>query len=149
MPSTFTNLNYHIIFSTKKRQPFLSTKIRKRLFSYIQGIAKKHHFKILSINAIEDHIHILLSIKTTVPLSKVVQVIKGNSSKWIHNTFKELTYFSWQEGYGAFTVSYSLVDVVRKYIKYQEEHHKNINFEIEYKMFLSKHDINFDNKYVF
>lgn len=149
MPSTYTNLNYHIIFSTKKRQAFLSSDISKRLFPYMQGIAKHNNFHILSINGIEDHIHILLSIKTTVMLSKTMQLIKGNSSKWIHDTFDELSHFAWQEGYGAFTVSYSQIQSVKDYIKQQEAHHRKFDFRTEYRNFLRKHDIDFDEKYIF
>ncbi len=149
MPNTYTNLLYHIVFSTKQRHPLLSQNIRTRLFSYIVGIAKKHNFKILAINGTEDHIHILLSIKPHQTISKTIQLIKGNSSKWIHETFPELTIFQWQEGYGAFTVSTSHIPIIKNYIANQQIHHKKINFQNEYRAFLQKHNIDFDERYIF
>jgi len=149
MPNTYTNLTYHIVFSTKKRRQFLSSSINTRLFPYIIGIAKNNDFKIISINGIEDHIHILLSIKPHQTLSKTIQLIKGNSSKWIHGTFPELQIFKWQEGYGAFTVSTSHISIIKNYIANQQYHHQKINFQDEYRAFIQKHNIDIDERYLF
>lgn len=149
MPNTFSNLLYHIIFSTKERRPFLSSKIQEKLYPYIGGIARQNNFKILKIGGTDNHIHILLSLSPNIPVSKSVQLIKGGSSKWIHNTFNELQIFSWQEGYGAFSVSYSQINIIKNYIENQEEHHQKSNFKNEYKKLLIKNNITFEEKYLF
>jgi len=127
----------------------LSKDLRERLFPYISGIANKNDFKTLTVGGTDDHIHILLSLKPETNVSKAVQLIKGGSSKWIHDNFSNLNIFSWQEGYGAFTVSISQIDVVKNYIANQEEHHKKMNFEEEYLELLKRNNIDFDPKYLF
>ena len=149
MPNTFSNLLFHVVFSTKERKKLLSGGIRNRLYPYIYGIASKNNFKILDIGGVSDHIHILLSLNPEISVSKAVQLIKGNSSKWLHENFTNLNIFSWQSGYGAFTVSKSQIGIVQKYIANQEEHHKKMSFEEEYIELLKKNKIDFDPKYLF
>ena len=149
MANTYTNLFIHIVFSTKKRVPFLKKEIRNELYLYINGIAKMKNFQIPIMNGTDDHIHILLLLKPNIYVSKAVQYIKSSSSKWIHERFPDLRVFSWQEGYGAFSVSTSQIKKIKKYILNQEEHHKKMNFENEYKKLLEINNINFNRKYLF
>ncbi len=149
MPNTYSNLFFHVIFSTKGRVKNLNNEIIKELYPYICGIAKNNNFQIISINGVEDHIHILLSLSPNLPLSKAVQYIKGNSSKWIHECFLSLADFAWQVGYGAFSVSSSHIEDVKSYISNKKIHHENINFKTEYRLFLQKNNIDFDERYLF
>ncbi|MBI4426894.1 MAG: IS200/IS605 family transposase [Candidatus Magasanikbacteria bacterium] len=149
MPNTFSNLLFHVVFSTKERKRLLSKDLRSHLFRYISGIADKNNFKTIKSGGTSDHIHTLLSLNPDISVSKAVQLIKGNSSKWIHENFLDLNIFSWQEGYGAFTVSKSQVGIIRKYIDNQEEHHKRMSFEEEYLELLKRNNIDFNLKYLF
>ena len=149
MPSTYSNLLFHVVFSTKERRKLLSKELQDRLYPYIGGIASKNKFKILAINGTNDHIHILLSLVPEKSVSKALQLLKGGSSKWIHDNFVDLKIFSWQEGYGVFTVSNSQIDKIKNYIKNQEEHHKKMSFEEEYLELLKKNNIGYNPKYLF
>ena len=149
MSNTFHNLLFHVVFSTKERVKLLSKELRTRLYPYMSSIANNNDFKVSVIGGTDDHIHILLSLKPDLSVSKAVQLLKGNSSKWMHDNFTDLNIFSWQGGYGAFTVSKSQIDIIQKYIANQEEHHKKISFEEEYIELLKKNNIDFDPKYLF
>jgi putative transposase len=107
MAHTFYSLNVHCIFSTKERVPMLSTEVRERLWPYLGGIAKQNGVKPACIGGVADHVHLLLSLPTTIATAKIIQLIKAGSSAWIHDTFKDLRNFAWQDGYGAFSVSVS------------------------------------------
>jgi len=149
MPNTYTNLFFHVVFSVKERRPLLLLNLQKQLYPYICGIANNNKFKIICVNGTDDHIHILFSLRPDLAISKAIQLVKGGSSKWIHDNFPNLKIFSWQEGYGAFTVSASQIDVIKKYIYNQKQHHQKMNFTQEYKLSLEKNNINFDEKYLF
>lgn len=149
MPSTYSNLLFHVIFSVKERRKLLSKELQNRFYPYISGITNKNGFKILIIGGTDDHVHILLSLRPDLPVSKAVQLIKGGSSKWIHDNFTDLKTFSWQEGYGVFTVSLSQVNIIKNYISNQEKHHKNTSFKDEYLKLLERNNIDFNSKYLF
>jgi len=149
MSNTFSNLLFHIVFSTKERASLLSPELRECLYSYISGIANQNGFKIIITNGTDNHIHILLLLKPDVSVSKAVQLIKGGSSKWIHDNFSMLKTFSWQEGYGAFTVSASQINPTKQYISNQEQHHKTMTFQEEYLEFLKRNNVDYDTKYLF
>ncbi|MBI2436145.1 MAG: IS200/IS605 family transposase [Candidatus Magasanikbacteria bacterium] len=149
MPNTYTQLFTHIVFSTKERRKLLTPQIRAELYPYMSGIAQGKNFTIVSVNGIDDHVHAILLLPTNISVSEAVQSIKGNSSKWINDKFFTHRIFSWQEGYGAFSVSSSQVEIVKHYIENQEEHHKNIDFKTEYRQLLEKHGITFEEKYLF
>jgi putative transposase len=100
------------------------------------------------IGGVADHVHLLLSIPTTIAIAKAIQLIKGGSSAWIHDTFRELHNFAWQEGYGAFSVSVSHLSETVEYIKHQAEHHRTLSFQEEYLAVLKKHNLQFDEKYL-
>ena len=148
MANTYTSLNYHIVFSTKNRELWLKEDIRERLWPYLGGIARENGMKALEIGGVADHVHLLLSIPASMALSKAVQLIKGGSSHWMKETFPKVTGFAWQDGYGAFTVSQSQLDAVREYIRNQEEHHRTKSFAEEYRAFLERHQVEFDERFL-
>jgi putative transposase len=148
MANTYTCLHYHIIFSTKNRQRWISPDIEERLWSYLGGIAVTNGMTPLKNGGIEDHVHIVVGMPPTMAPSKAVQLLKGGSSLWIHETFPELAEFAWQEGYGAFTVSKSQLPDLIEYVKNQREHHRTRTFQEEYRAFLEKHGIEYDERYL-
>jgi putative transposase len=137
MANTYTSLHYHVVFSTKNRQPFLIESIRGRLFAYLSGIARKNGMNAFEIGGVADHVHLLLSIPASLAVSKAVQLLKGGSSHWLKETFPNLNDFAWQDGYAAFTVSQSQLDDIRAYVRSQREHHRTKTFAEEYRAFWS------------
>jgi REP element-mobilizing transposase RayT len=117
--------------------------LRQRLYPYLGGIARENKMKALAIGGVEDHVHVLLSIPSTLSIAKSVQLLKGNSSKWIHQTFPQQRMFEWQEGYGAFSIAVSGVGDTLRYIQSQEEHHQRLSFKDELIVFLEKHGIEY------
>jgi len=148
MANTYTSLHYHVVFSTKNRQPFLGEAIRGRLFAYLGGIARENKMTALEIGGVADHVHLLLSIPASLAVSKAVQLLKGGSSHWLNETFSDIIDFAWQDGYAAFTVSQSQLDDVRAYIRSQPEHHRTKTFVEEYRAFLTRHRIEYDERYL-
>jgi len=148
MAHTYINILIHYVFSTKNRVGFITPELEIRLYSYIGGIARENNMKLVAIGGIANHIHLLLSLPATLSISKAIQLIKGGSSLWIHNTFPDLKNFQWQSGYGAFSVSRSHVNDTIKYINNQKEHHKKMTFKEEYIAFLKKHNIEYDERYI-
>ena len=149
MPHSYVSQLMHCVFSTKERRPFITPELQTRLYAYIGGIAKKHKMILIAAGGIEDHIHLLLSLPKTLDISKAMQLIKGGSSKWIHDTFAEHRMFEWQEGYGAFSISISEVERTVRYINRQAEHHKKKDFKTEFISFLNAHSIEYDERYIF
>jgi REP element-mobilizing transposase RayT len=145
---TYTSLNYHFTFSTKNREPWISPSIEDRIWSYIGGVARKHKMTALQVGGIDDHIHTLVMAPPTLSPSQIAQYLKGDSSKWIHEEFRKLRGFEWQDGYGAFTVSKSQIAEVIKYIQNQREHHRKKTFQEEYLELLQKHGIDYDERYL-
>jgi len=136
----------HCVFSTKTRRNIIASENLSHLWSYLRGIARKNGFKAIALGGTENHVHLLLSIPATIPLAKAMQLLKGGSSKWMNETSDGN--FSWQEGYGAFTVGISQQATTTTYINSQAEHHRRRNFEEEFLAFLKKHGIDYDPKYV-
>jgi len=139
----------HCTFSTKDRYPAIDSELESRLWPYLEGIAKENRMKALAIGGTADHVHALLSLPGMMSFAKAVQLIKGGSSKWIHDTFPNQKKFAWQEGYGAFSVSASQVPKTVAYITNQKEHHRKKSFDEEFLELLKKHGIEFDPRYVF
>jgi putative transposase len=148
MANTYTSVNIHYVFSTKNRAPLIVGNMRDRLWAFMGGIARENQMKARCIGGIEDHVHLLVSMPTTLSIAKGIQLIKGGSSAWVHETFPEMVHFAWQEGYGAFSVSMSHFDETVAYIKNQEEHHRHKSFQEEYLVFLKKHEIAYNEKYI-
>ncbi|MFN0109206.1 MAG: IS200/IS605 family transposase [Blastocatellia bacterium] len=148
MAHTYASQLMHCVFSTKERRSLITTELQERLWPYLSGIARDNKMKTLSVGGVQDHIHILLSLPTTLSISKAMQLLKGGSSKWIHDTFPEHRLFSWQEGYGAFSIGVSDVDRTVAYIETQATHHQKRDFKAEYLGFLKKHSIEYDERYI-
>jgi len=148
MANTYSSLYYHIIFSTRNRVKSIDPEIEKRVWAYIGGIARKHGVTALQAGGIEDHIHALVMAPPTLAPSQIAQFLKGDSSKWMHEEFPALREFAWQDGYGAFTVSKSNLPEVIHYIENQREHHRKKTFQEEYREFLQKHGIEYDERYL-
>jgi len=149
MPHSFCSCLIHFVFSTKDRRKFISPEIRDRLFAYVGGIARENDIKAIAVGGIADHVHLLLQLPTTISVAKAAQLLKGGSSKWIHDTFPAFKDCAWQEGYGAFSVGVSGVEDTIAYINRQEEHHRTKTFEEEFTAFLNRHGIEYDARYVF
>jgi len=147
--STFTKFAYHVIFSTKHRKPLIRSEFQKRLYEYIGGIVRATDGHLIEIGGIEDHIHLLVGLSAKNPVSDNIRDIKANSSKWCNSLPGLTSRFEWQKGYGAFTVSYSQLELVRRYIQNQHEHHRTKTFKDEYIAFLEAHDIEFNHQYLF
>ncbi len=143
---SFTSILIHCVWSTKKREPFLSTDVRNRLWPYLGGIARENKMKALAIGGVADHVHILISLPGTLSVSKALQLLKGNSSKWIHDTFPKLRSFEWQEGYGAFSIGISAVGATVRYISDQAEHHRKRSFREEFVVMLRRHGLDYDER---
>jgi putative transposase len=119
----------HCVFATKGRRPLIRPELQQRLWPYLGGIARENKMNALSIGGTEDHVHILVSIPSTLSVAKSIQLLKGNSSKWIHETFSQHADFGWQEGYGAFSIGISGIEDTAAYIRGQAEHHRRSHFE--------------------
>ena len=144
MSHTYTNLLYHVVFSTKERRPFISADVKPRLHGYLGGIAKDIDCIPLKIGGVADHVHLLLKIPPKLAVSEVLRLLKCNSSGWVHTEFPQLKMFAWQEGYGAFTVSASKKPDAESYIASQEEHHRQRSFQDEFLSLLERHEVEFD-----
>jgi putative transposase len=147
MPSTHLSLHYHLIFSTKDRMAFMYKDWRGRLHTYMGGIIKDMGGVPEMIDGVEDHIHLLVGLRATHRLADVLKDLKSSSSKWVHEELKK-PLFSWQEGYGAFTVSASQIEAVKNYIANQEDHHRKKTFQEEYIEFLKQSDVEYDERYL-
>ena len=135
---SYVSANFHCVFSTKKRKPLLTPDIRVRLWPYMGGIARAAGMKALAVGGVDDHVHILLSLPSTMPLSRAMQLVKGASSRWINESFPSETGFAWQKEYGAFSVSASGLYAVSRYIRNQEQHHRKQSFTDEFTSMLDK-----------
>src|SRR6266404_6474352 len=143
MPHSYVSNLVHYIFSTKERFPFINQDLESRLWPYMGGIARENGMKALSVGGTADHVHVLLSLPATLSVAKAIQLIKGGSSKWIHDQFPPYRKFAWQDGYGACSVSASQVKSVTNYIKGQKEHHRKRTFEEEFLEFLDKYAVEY------
>jgi putative transposase len=148
MPHSYVNLIYHIIFSTKDREPLITNEYQERLYEYIGGIIRAQGGIPLAINGVADHVHILAKLRQDKALSDLIRDFKANASSWMHNIFPEQKDFAWQNGYAAFTVSASQIPEVSRYIANQEQHHQKRSFRDEFIAFLQANEIEFDEKYL-
>lgn len=149
MGHSYSSSLFHVVFSTKDRRKCIDSALRERLFPYLGGIARENGMQLLAVGGVEDHVHLLVCIPASLALSKAVQLLKGGSSKWIHETFQNQRQFAWQEGYGAFSVSFSGIEDTIAYIRRQQEHHQTQTFEEEFVAFLRRHRLEFDRQHVF
>jgi putative transposase len=147
MSSTHLSLHYHLVFSTKNRLPLIADAWRGRLHAYLGGVVRNVEGVPEAIGGIADHVHLLVGLRATARLAEVVRDVKAVSSRWVHEEIGNRE-FSWQEGYGAFTVSASQRDLVREYIAKQEEHHRKRTFQEEYVELLKRCGVEYDERYL-
>ena len=135
----------HIVLSAKERRPLITPELQERLWPYLGGIARENKMRALKVGGVADHVHILLSLPSTLDIAKAVQLIKGNSSKWVHETFKQHAAFGWQEGYGAFSIGVSGIDDTVAYMENQAQHHQTKTFKEEVELILRKHAMDYED----
>jgi len=145
---SYISLKYHLVFSTKDRRPLITPEVLPRLTQYIGGIVRELGGQMLAGNGPPDHFHIATILDQKRALMDVLSAVKANSSGWIHRTFPQLGDFDWQDGYAAFTVSQSGIAQVVRYVEGQQEHHKKMTFQEELVALLKKHEIPFDERYI-
>jgi REP element-mobilizing transposase RayT len=148
MPQSLARVPLHLIYSTKNRRPFITDAVRDSLHRYQAGILANLGCEPIIINSVEDHIHALFELSRTVTIATVAEEVKKSSSKWAKTQRPKLSEFAWQTGYGTFAVSVSNIDQVRRYIENQREHHRDLSFQDEYREFLRRHNIPFDERYI-
>jgi len=148
MPQSLARLHIHLVFSTKNREPIITDAVRESLQAYMATVLQNLGCAPVLINSVEDHAHLLFDLARTLSISQAVEDVKKASSKWIKTQGVEFANFAWQSGYGAFAVSESNAEAVREYIANQREHHRKKTFQEEYRQFLERHRIAFDERYV-
>ncbi len=148
MANTYTYLRYHVVFSTKRREPWLRPEIQERARAYLGGIARQNEMRAILIGGMADHVHMLLSLPPAIAVSEALKQIKGGSSGWIKENLPGCRGFGWQDGYGAFTASKSQVPEVEDYIRNQAEHHRTRTFQEEYRALLVRHEIEYQERYL-
>jgi putative transposase len=145
---TYVSSLLHCVFSTKGREPYITPELEERLWPMMGGIARGHKMKALEIGGVADHVHMLLSLPATINIAQAMQLIKGGSSKWVHEEFRSHRHFEWQQGYGAFSIGIAQVDDTIAYIRNQKEHHRKRTFQEAYVAFLKAHGIEYDERYI-
>ena len=148
MAQSLAKVCTHIVFSTKHRQPFIDEKIENELHAYLGGICKEHECLPIKVGGYVDHIHILCVLSRKIAIMKLLEEVKRNSSKWIKTKGSDYEEFYWQDGYGIFSVNPIELEVVIKYIANQKAHHENKTFQDEYRGFLKKYNVEYDERYV-
>lgn len=148
MPQSFTSLPCHLVFSTKNRTPSITADLQPRLYGYLGGILRTENSPLLIAGGTPDHVHLLVSLSKQRSVSDTLRVLKANSSKWVHETFPAMGDFAWQTGYGAFAVSCSNLETVKRYIANQAEHHRTMNFQEEFAALLRRHGIEFEERHL-
>ena len=147
MSDTYSNLSVHLVFSTKDRMPLLTRDVRDHVFPYIGGIVKRQGGTIIAVGGMPDHVHIVVRLPANVCVADFVRVVKSNSSKKTNEHVTGMK-FGWQRGYGAFSVSQSALSAVVQYVRNQEQHHRHRSFQDELKILLTKHGIDYDERYL-
>ena len=148
MPQSLSSILIHLVFSTRNREPFITTSIEKELHPYLASIFRAVKSPSLCLDGTTDHIHILFSLSRIIKISDVVEEVKTESSKWIKTKGSEFRNFHWQKGYGAFSIGQSQVENLKRYIARQKLHHQRVTFQDEYRRFLKTYGIEYDERYV-
>jgi REP element-mobilizing transposase RayT len=148
MAHSYTSLVYHIVFGTKYCRPWLRPDLAPGLHAYMAGILKNLDGRPILIGGVTDHVHVLTILSQKRAVDDVVNSLKSNSSRWVHDQFSDLSSFSWQVGYAGFTVSIRGVEAVKRYIANQEDHHRRVTFQEEYRQFLAQHGITLDPRFL-
>ncbi len=148
MPQSLAQILVHLVFSTKDREPWIATDLRPALYAYLAEVARNTGCGCYRVGGVFDHVHLAITLSRTVTIAAVVETVKTSSSKWIKTQSPALAGFAWQRGYGAFSVGPSDRDALCSYIDNQEEHHRTRSFQDEYRNFLTKYGVIFDERYV-
>ena len=148
MPQSLSFLLVHLVFSTKDRAPVLDASVRPGLHAYLATVARGVDCECYRVGGVADHVHLAIRLSRTFTTAKLVEELKTSSSKWLKTQSSGLSDFAWQRGYGAFSVGPSDLDALRRYIDQQEEHHRTKSFQDEYRAFLTKYGIEYDERYV-
>jgi putative transposase len=146
MAHTVINCLIHVVFSTRSRTPSIAKHWQTRLHGMLASIGENRGFPLVVVGGVADHVHLLLSLPGDRTFSECIRILKSTSSKWVNDEFFPNRTFAWQEGYGAFAVSPSLLEATTAYIRNQEEHHQRRNFQDEYRDFLERHGIAWDQR---
>jgi putative transposase len=146
MSHSYAQNHIHLVFSTKGRQKLIVKALQRRLWAYMAGICKSYGMLVFAIGGLDDHVHALFRLPPTITLARAVSLLKSNSSRWMS---EQGTRFSWQKGYGAFSVSSSNISAVTRYIDNQEVHHRKRTFEQEFLALLNRHGVQYDPQAVF
>ncbi len=141
MPHSFTQIFIHYMFAPKSRFPLLTVEKPDLILNYMSGICKNYDCKFYCSHVMPDHIHLLLNIPSKLSVAEIAKILKANTSRFLNTHPERKSRFEWQEGYGAFSCSYSMIDTVKTYIQNQEEHHKKQSFEDEYRSLIIKHNL--------
>lgn len=149
MPNTFSQIYIQYVFAVKGRANLLQKPWREEVFKYMAGIIKSKDQKPIIVNGVEDHVHVFVGLKPTMPIADLIRDVKNNSSNFINEQKFIKGNFSWQQGYGAFSYAHSQIENVFQYIANQEEHHRKKTFKDEYIGFLQKFEIEYNEKYLF
>jgi putative transposase len=148
MPQSLAKILVHTVFSTKDRRPFLRDKsLRDELHRYPGGILANHDCQPLIIGGVEDHVHMLSTLSRTCEAAQMVKEVKRGSSLWLKTKNPDLRDFAWQNGYGIFSIGFSQIEAVKNYIATQEDHHRKISFQDEFRQFLRRYEIEFEERY--
>ncbi len=148
MPQSLSSILIHLVFSTKNREPFITPAIESELHPYMATIFREHNSPSLIINGTKDHVHTLFALGRTITIADLVEEVKTGSSKWIKTKGRGFRNFHWQKGYGAFSIGQSNVAALKRYIRNQKQHHRHVSFQDEYRDFLKRYEIEFDERYV-
>ena len=148
MPQSLSKVIVHIVFSTKEREPWLDENVRARTHAYLATVCRDLGAELAHVGGVADHVHIVTMLPRTLSQAQLIEHIKKTSSKWIKTVDIRYRAFSWQRGYGAFSVSPSQLRMVVQYVESQPEHHRTCTFQEEYRKILRKHGVDFDERYV-
>jgi len=148
MPQSLSFLLVHVIFSTKDRRPLLDDSVRSALYAYLSTVARNAKCECLRVGGVADHVHLAIRLPRTLSVADLVEQLKSSSSKWLKTQSPALSKFAWQRGYGSFSVGPADLDVLTRYIDAQETHHRKQSFQDEFRAFLKKYRVEFDERYV-
>ena len=149
MPQSLAKILVHTVFSTKDRRPFLhDVALREELHRYLGGILTHLDCQPIIVGGVQDHVHLLCALSRTCEAAAMVKEVKRGSSLWVKTRSPDLQDFAWQNGYGIFSIGFSQIASVRHYIATQEEHHRKVSFQDEFRQFLRRYEIEFDERYV-
>jgi putative transposase len=148
MANTYTALYYHIVFSTKDREPWITIDIEQEVWTFLAGLAAQHGMTAIEVGGLDDHLHLVLAMPPTGIVSQAVQLLKGSSSRWMRQRFPELEAFRWQDGYGAFTVSKLALPATAAYVRRQRATREARTYQEEFRLLLQRHGIEYEERYL-